>query len=71
MDGVTCAKHIREYESELGKHAVPMIALVSDNWKHSTANLAPYFDAGFTDVVRKPVDYPDLLARLKNVLEPS
>lgn len=64
IDNRTCVELIREYESELCKHPEPIIAVASDN-----SSIAAYLDAGFNDVVKKPVDYPDLLSRVHKILQ--
>ena len=65
IDNRTCVELIREYEAEISKHPEPIIALsAGDN-----NGFAAYLDAGYNDVVKKPVDYPDLLSRVHKILQ--
>jgi len=59
MDGITCTKKMRQFEKDNGhdRHPIPIIAL--------TANTVPGHrneckDAGCTDYVKKPINYPSL-----------
>jgi CheY-like chemotaxis protein len=67
MDGLTCCKRIREMEAsgELTSH-VPIIAVTANVRDEQIATAK---EIGMDDVVSKPFRVPELLAKVKGVLE--
>ncbi|PZC99146.1 BaeS, Signal transduction histidine kinase [Pyrenophora tritici-repentis] len=67
MDGLTCCRKIREMEQngELNRH-VPIIA-VTANIRGGQIDTAK--EAGMDEVIGKPFRIPDLLAKMKGLLE--
>ncbi|KAF2126869.1 aerobic respiration control sensor protein arcB [Dothidotthia symphoricarpi CBS 119687] len=67
MDGLTCCKRIREMEAEgtLNSH-VPIIAVTANV---RVEQIATAKESGMDDVVSKPFRVPELLAKIKSLLE--
>ncbi|KAF2822202.1 putative histidine kinase HHK16p [Ophiobolus disseminans] len=67
MDGLTCCKRIREMETsgEITKH-VPIIAVTANV---RSEQIATAKKSGMDDVVSKPFRVPELLVKIKGVLE--
>ncbi|CAN9205051.1 unnamed protein product [Alternaria sp. RS040] len=67
MDGLTCCRKIRQMEQrkEVSKH-IPIIAVTANIRGGQIDNAR---DAGVDDVVGKPFRIPDLLAKMRELLE--
>jgi CheY-like chemotaxis protein len=67
MDGLTCCKRIREMEAsgELTKH-VPIIAVTANIRDEQIATAK---ESGMDDILGKPFRVPDLLVKIRRVLE--
>jgi CheY-like chemotaxis protein len=66
QSGVDATMKIRELSDGASSHDIPIIALTA----HSTSrDKASYSDAGFTEVVAKPIDEKALLALIKRYAE--
>lgn len=64
MDGLTCARLVRQFEKEHNLDPIPIIALTADaTAMHRTACL----EAGFNEFMSKPLDYPLLIEILKKL----
>ena len=68
IDGLEVTRHIREFERENQKAAVPIIgltayALLGDRERCTTA--------GMNDYISKPVDYTSLESKIKSIARPS
>ena len=65
MDGVAAAREIRRLEAELGLARTPIIALTANAMAHQ---LAEYTAAGMDALSPKPIQLPQLIATLEQVL---
>ncbi|GAM20385.1 hypothetical protein SAMD00019534_035600 [Acytostelium subglobosum LB1] len=68
MDGITCTRMIRRFESEQGFRKIPIIALTADN---TSGHKNTCLDAGCNEYISKPLDYPILISVLKKLLDNS
>ena len=68
MDGLTATQQIRAAEAELGRAAVPIIALTADVMAH---HVKSYEAVGVTAVVVKPLQLGELIGTLSEVFEPT
>jgi CheY-like chemotaxis protein len=66
MDGPAAAREIRTRERHEGRRRTPIIAITAHTLEHQ---LREYVEAGFDDVVAKPVDAMRLYAALEKALE--
>ncbi len=64
MDGMSCVQHIRALEDPVKAH-VPIIALTGNADEHSAQE---YEEAGFNELVVKPINLALLLRRLQRYL---
>lgn len=64
MDGLTCAKLVRQFEKEHGKQTTPIIALTADT---SPGHRSACLEAGCNEFMSKPLDYPLLIEILKKL----
>jgi signal transduction histidine kinase/ActR/RegA family two-component response regulator len=61
MDGLSAAQAIRAREAELGREAVPIIAVTANAMIHQVAS---YRAAGMTEVISKPIDVEALFSAM-------
>jgi two-component system sensor histidine kinase BarA len=67
MDGVTCTRHIREYENAQNiENKVPIIALTADTTPRQRRIC---IEAGCNEYLSKPINYPLLVDTVKRFLQ--
>lgn len=67
MDGVTCTRHIREYENAQNiQNKVPIIALTADTTPRQRRIC---IEAGCNEYLSKPINYPLLVDTVKRFLQ--
>ena len=64
MDGITCAKHIRDHNDQRIKN-IPIIAL-SGNDKN--LNVEEYRAIGINDLIQKPIDFDQMAQKISSTL---
>ena len=65
MDGFDATKHIREQETNTGKH-IPIIAMTAHAMKGDKEKC---LDAGMDYYITKPVDSQELISLIKKIIE--
>ena len=66
MDGVTSAKHIRDFEAKNGLSRTPILAVTANSFP---SDRAEYLQAGMDDIVTKPIRDDALKLALTSVAE--